>query len=114
MSSEPPGPLMSEHPTSAAAKRRRDAAERARRWRAEQAAAAALDAAIIAGLARAVARDRAGQEGEIPVDGGRITLRSVINQSAKHMRNEGTADYNDALVAVAARLTKAVEAVARP
>ena len=106
--------LMPENATSAAARRRRDAAERARKWRAEQSATAALNSAIVAGLARAVARDRAGQEGEVPVDGGRITLRAVINQAAKHMRNEGGVEYNEALLAVGVRLSQAVEAVARP
>ncbi|CAO4165009.1 MULTISPECIES: hypothetical protein [Methylobacteriaceae] len=115
-------------PQARAARDRQAARDRAQRWReerraevdglrarvAELEAAAAVDALLVAGLARAVARDRAAQPpGEIPVTGGAVMVRHVIDQAAKASRNAG-GSYDDAKAAVGARLQTAVEAIARP
>jgi hypothetical protein len=111
-----------------AARERQAARDRAQRWReerraevdglrarvAELEAAALVDGDLVVGLARAVARDRAAQPaGEIPVTGGAVTVRAIIDQAAKGARNAGR-DYEAAKLAVGARLMAAVEAVARP
>lgn len=115
-------------PQARAARERQAARDRAQRWReerraevdglrarvAELEAVAAVDALLVAGLARAVARDRAAMPpGEIPVTGGAVTVRHVLDQAAKAARNAG-GSYDDAKAAVGARLKAAVEAVARP
>lgn len=113
------------------ARDRQAARDRARRWRETQKAeveslrarvadleavlgASAADALLVAGLARAVARDHAAQPtGEIPVAGGSVTVRLILDQAAKAARNAG-GDYETAKLAVGARLMAAVEIVARP
>jgi len=120
------------------ARQRREAADRARdhreRQRAELAALRArvaeleakaaeleaeaelgrVDALLVAGLARAVTRDRAAQPpGEVPVTGAAVTVRAILDQAAKAGRNAG-GDYDACAAAAGERLKEMVAAVARP
>lgn len=105
-----------ETPASRAARIARDkvnAAERARRWREDQRAAAAVDAAIITGLARAFLSEGVDYvEGPVPMRGDAVDLKKVLLHAARAYRNAG-GDFEDGEPLVAARLQGAVQYILR-
>ncbi|WP_311274039.1 hypothetical protein [Methylobacterium sp. WCS2018Hpa-22] len=73
-----------------AARERENAKERARRWREDQRAAAAVDEAVILGLAVAFLPEGVDtHDGEIPMRGDAVTLQKVLTHVARAYRNGG-------------------------
>jgi hypothetical protein len=95
-----------ETPTSRAARLARDkasAAERAKRWRDEARASAALDAAIVAGVGRAFGLGHFVRGGEAGKGEAAVSLRVIVDQTAKAFRNAG-GDYDEGARMAGARL----------
>ncbi|KQP85328.1 hypothetical protein ASF60_21810 [Methylobacterium sp. Leaf113] len=95
------------------ARERETAKERARRWREEQRSAAAVDAALIAGLARAFLPDGVDYvEGPVPLRGDAVPLKKVLDHAAKALRNGG-GDYDEGKRLVGERLQVALTEILR-
>ncbi|MDO9427786.1 MAG: hypothetical protein Q7T93_13265 [Methylobacterium sp.] len=108
-----PRPETSASRAARIAREKASAAERARRWREDQRAAAAVDAAIIVGVARAFLPEGVEYvEGEVPMVGDAVPLKKVILHSARAYRNAG-GDFEDGKRLVAARLDGAVQDILR-
>lgn len=108
-----PAPATPEKRAARAAREKVRAADRARRWREDQRQAGAVDAAIVAGLARAFARGTVGQvEGEIPVTSAGVSMKTIISQSVKAFRAAG-GSFEDGKRLIGARLQGSLAEVAR-
>lgn len=101
-----PAPETSASRAARVARERVNAAERAKRWRDDQRDRAALDAAIVVGLGRAFGLRHTVPGG--PDGVAAVTLRTIIDESAKAFRNAG-GSYDDGKVMVGARLQPLIQ-----
>ena len=91
-----------------AAREKASAAERAKRWRDDQRDRAAIDAAIVTGIGRAFGLRKFIRGVEAGKQDAAITLRTIIDESAKAYRNAG-GRYEDGAILVGARLQPLID-----